>query len=258
MTVVVTETVAAEDAQPADTAEPEEESTTVAATTEGSEVAGTDPIAQMHGLATCLAANGATTDPSAVAPDTGVSADWDDGNNLLVYVEPDASAAEATYTTYYALFEWGFQEGPIVEVWLRAPTDEQLGVLDGCYAGEGLTPPSREASAAAAPNADGEFSSTCDYVLGDFTESASGFRFVADAELQNTGNIGIVVRVMATWKQAGGVPIKVVKTAKVPVNRSKHVGITRVASQDEIDLHQATDQGCKVKATIVDTFGEVK
>ena len=39
----------------------------------------------------------------------------------------------------------------------------------------------------AAPVADGRFSSTCDYVLGDFTESSRGFRFVANADLKNTG-----------------------------------------------------------------------
>ena len=106
----------------------------------------------------------------------------------------------------------------------------------------------------AAPVADGRFGSTCDYVLGDFTESARGFRFVANADLKNTGEIGIVVRLAAQWKQGGKGPIKVVKTVKVPIGRTKNVGITRIATADEIDLHQATDQGCTVKASIIDTF----
>jgi hypothetical protein len=42
---------------------------------------------------------------------------------------------------------------------------------------------------------------------------------VADAELHNTGNIGIVVRVTATWKQAGSRPIRMAKKAKVGINQ---------------------------------------
>ena len=136
-----------------------------------------------------------------------------------------------------------------------ARADELLGRSEAGEAkapDEGATPEAEPTQAA--PVADGRFSSTCDYVLGDFTESSRGFRFVANANLKNTGEIGIVVRLAAQWKQGGKGPIKVVKIVKVPVGRTQNVGITRIATGDEIDLHQATDQGCTVKASIIDTL----
>lgn len=113
----------------------------------------------------------------------------------------------------------------------------------------------------AAPDPDASYSASCDYLLGDFTESKSGFRFVGDARVQNTGNIGIVSRVRAKWLLAGGDEVTAQKRVRVRPGKSKRVGLLRVATQDQIDRHQSlglTTQSCKVKATIVDTFGQVK
>jgi hypothetical protein len=106
------------------------------------------------------------------------------------------------------------------------------------------------------PNPDAHLEGQCDYVLGDFTEGASGFRFIAGADIENTGNIGAVVRVTVTWNQLGDAPIKMVKRVKVWPTASRSVQFKKVASQDQIDLHQSANGKCDVAATIVDTFGE--
>jgi hypothetical protein len=108
------------------------------------------------------------------------------------------------------------------------------------------------------PNPDGTFTSQCDYLLGDFSESRSGYRFVADARLRNTGNVGIIATATATWAQIGGQPIRERKRIRVPVGRAKTARFLRVASSDEIDRHQSADSGCQVNVRIVDTFGPVR
>jgi hypothetical protein len=106
------------------------------------------------------------------------------------------------------------------------------------------------------PNPDASYESNCAYVLGDFSESSSGFRFLATADVENTGNIGVVLRVTATWNQLGGAPVRMMKTVKIRRTASRSVPFARVASSDEIDRHQSADGKCKVKAKIVDTFGK--
>jgi len=108
------------------------------------------------------------------------------------------------------------------------------------------------------PAPDGTFTSSCTYVLGDFTQTKDGYRFLADAQLENTGNIGTVDKVTATWLLAGGEKITKHKTVRVKPGKSKQVGLSRVASIDEIDRHQAMNAGekCSVDVTMIDTFGE--
>ena len=109
------------------------------------------------------------------------------------------------------------------------------------------------------PNPNAKYGHSCDYVLGDFTESSSGYRFLADANLKNVGNVGLQVKATAVWFLAGGGSIKQSKTVNVPLGGEKRVGFMEVASQDEIDRHQAlgfSQKTCTVKAAIVDTFGE--
>ena len=110
-----------------------------------------------------------------------------------------------------------------------------------------------------APKPDGTYTSSCDYILGDFTESETGLRFVADARLRNNGNVGTVTRVTARWFLAGGEEIKDQRSVRVAPGRARRVGFVEVATQDQIDLHQAlgySQKTCTVKAAIVDTFGE--
>ena len=112
------------------------------------------------------------------------------------------------------------------------------------------------------PSPDGTYTSSCDYVLGDFTEgSDTGFRFIADAQLENTGNVGTVTRVVAEWYLSGGDSVKETKTVKMKSGASKRVGMTVPATSDQIDRHQALGfdaETCKVTATMVKTFGAPK
>jgi hypothetical protein len=119
--------------------------------------------------------------------------------------------------------------------------------------------PSPTADAPPAANPAGTYSHSCDYVLGDFSENtASGFRFVAQAVIHNTGNIGTVDLVTARWFQAGTSPVVATKTVQVKAGASKRVGLTEQVSQNEIDLIQSLgyDSNCTVKVSIGDTFGE--
>ena len=89
--------------------------------------------------------------------------------------------------------------------------------------------------------------------------SSYGFenaRVVADARVHNTGNVGIIVRVRATWDRAGEGPIKVVKTTRIPIGGRKAVHLKKHIDQGTIESIQSADGRCKVKATIADTFGE--
>lgn len=111
----------------------------------------------------------------------------------------------------------------------------------------------------AGPEPDDEYIDSCDYLLGDDSEyTARGYRFVAGTDIDNTGNVGIVVKVTAKWKQLGANPVTVTKTAKVKYGESKSVQITKPVGGPEIEAIQAVqDAGnyCSVKGTIVDTFG---
>lgn len=114
------------------------------------------------------------------------------------------------------------------------------------------------AEGAATPEPDAKYDSRCNYILGDFTESASGYRFVADAQIRNTGNIGIIARATAIWDQIGTDAVKATKTIRVPTGKTRKVQFTVVAAQSQIDLHQSAEAECRVRVSIVDTFGEAR
>jgi hypothetical protein len=105
-----------------------------------------------------------------------------------------------------------------------------------------------------------QYDSDCDYVLGPLTNLQFHPRFLGDARIRNTGNVGLVVNVVATWAQAGSPPVAEKKRVRIPFGGRKVVRFNRAASQEELDLHQAVDRypACKVRATIIDTFGSVR
>ncbi len=75
------------------------------------------------------------------------------------------------------------------------------------------------------PKPDGTYTSSCDYVLGDFSSNtSSGFRFVATATAKNTGNIGTVLQMKAQWFQVGTKPVLRTKKVKVGPGRSSASG----------------------------------
>src|SRR5699024_4225473 len=135
--------------------------------------------------------------------------------------------------------------------------DEASSADDASAASASPTDPPTEEYVA--PQPDGTYTSSCDYLLGDFTESESGFRFVADAQLRNTGNIGTITKVTVKWFLAGGDKIKEQKKVRMKPGTSRRVGFKHIATADEIDRHQAlgySGKTCVVKAALVDTFGE--
>lgn len=119
-------------------------------------------------------------------------------------------------------------------------------------------PPPPTAAAAVQPKADARLNGKCAYLLGDFTESARGYRFVSSATVRNTGNIGVVVRFETTWRQAGGPAIRRHKDVRVPRGKSRFVNLNVIVSQDQISQIQAVpyDSQCGWKGTIMRYFGK--
>jgi hypothetical protein len=111
------------------------------------------------------------------------------------------------------------------------------------------------------PDPEGKFTHACDYILGDFTDyTPTGYRFIAGANVRNTGNVGIVVRVFASWRQLGTSPITDARTVRVPYGESRNVNFTKDVSSNNIDLIQAAlgnGPDCSVKVTIISSFGVV-
>jgi hypothetical protein len=81
---------------------------------------------------------------------------------------------------------------------------------------------------------------------------------VGDAYLKNTGNIGTVYEVRATWFLAGRQSVKEMRSVQIEPGRSKRVGITVPVTGDQIDSHQSMNAGkaCQVKVAYVDTLGQ--
>ena len=84
-----------------------------------------------------------------------------------------------------------------------------------------------------------------------------------NANVNNTGNIGITVTVTMTWPQSGRAPIKMTKksvrvdygqTLSLPFNRP--VNQAQLASFKDWQDHQ-NEQGCTYSGTITSTFGAV-
>lgn len=122
--------------------------------------------------------------------------------------------------------------------------------------------PSGTTEPAPAPSPDGKFTHSCDMLLNsDFESSVSGW-LVADAELKNTGNVGIKLNVKAVWKQAGSNPIVNVKKVRLGYGHHRAVHFKVPISTDQVDAYQSApgyfnDNACSVNATITSNFGRV-
>jgi hypothetical protein len=143
-------------------------------------------------------------------------------------------------------------------------TDEGQDVQQEDEASEGDEDSTESAPAEPEANPDGDFDSTCDLALNsDFDEILSGGPvgwLVADAELHNTGNVGIVVRVTATFKQAGSRPTRLVKKARIPYGKRRNIHFKKPVSQEEADAFQGAPgyfdgNACSVQAKITSSFG---
>ncbi len=149
---------------------------------------------------------------------------------------------------------------------LTACGTEKTGSLTTGTAASGGAASTAEPSAttepAPAPNPDGKFTHSCDMLLNsDFESSVSGW-LVADAELKNTGNVGLKFNVKAVWKQAGSNPIVKVKHVRLGYGHHRAVHFKVPISTDQVDAYQSApgyfnDNTCSVNATITSNFGRV-
>jgi len=158
----------------------------------------------------------------------------------------------------------GFVLGLLVAAIGAVATTDQDGTEDVSDRSEAVeiseptAPPSPSPSPSPtteAPDPDAEYSSSCDYILGDFTENTrTGYRFIAGADVENTGNVDITVEMVASFEQLGGAPIRLTEEAGLRVGQSRSIQVTEPVGSDEIDLVQsAQDDGefCKVVVRLV-------
>lgn len=109
----------------------------------------------------------------------------------------------------------------------------------------------------ATPNPSGTFDGTCNYLLGNFTEGTeAGYKLVAGGTIENTGNVGVVATARARWTMLGGEPVTQTRKVRLRRGQSKEIQMRVLATQAQIDAHQAADGKCKTDVTIVDTFGK--
>lgn len=124
------------------------------------------------------------------------------------------------------------------------------------------TEPEPEEEPAPTPDPAGTYTSSCDYVLGDFTSmTKTGYRFIADAQIKNAGNIGTVYKVHGVWFLSGGGKVTGSKQVRLQPGKRARVGITVPVNNDQLDRHQALGYDsptCKVRVEMVDTFGEAQ
>jgi hypothetical protein len=146
---------------------------------------------------------------------------------------------------------------------LTACGTEKSGTLTTGAAASGAVSaaePSGTTEPAPAASPDGKFTHSCDMLLNsDFESVVSGW-LVADAELKNTGNVGIKVNVKAVWKQAGSNPIVKVKKVRLGYGHHRAVHFKVPISTDQVDAYQSApgyfnDSACGVNATITSNFG---
>jgi len=93
-------------------------------------------------------------------------------------------------------------------------------------------------------NAAGTFEHRCAYLLGDFSETASGYRFVGDVDVNNTGLRPLWATVTMKWEQIGTAPVSEFQRVGVGVGKSKHLTFERIANADSIDRHQKAEGEC--------------
>ena len=84
-----------------------------------------------------------------------------------------------------------------------------------------------------------------------------------DAEVKNTGNIGITVTVTVTWPQLGRTPIKMTKNGvHVDHGQTAHVPFERPVNQNQLTnfkdwQNQQSEEGCTYNGTMINIFGAV-
>ena len=135
--------------------------------------------------------------------------------------------------------------------------------LGGQYLGPGASPaaPSSPPPAAApAPNPQGTYSGSCNYLLGSSPATGTAVA-VGEIDLTNTGNIGEVTKARITWPQEGFAPLRETRTVHVAAGTTKRVSFSMPLSSNQISALQAWQtghnyaDGCTYRATITGTYG---
>lgn len=125
-------------------------------------------------------------------------------------------------------------------------------------AASGSTSPAPQAS----PNPDASYQGSCDYTLS--SSIYGNDHLIGEVDQDNTGNIGVVVRVRITWPQEGAPPITARKTVQLPYGASNkpvrfHVPVA--SGGNVINQLQSWQEnhnfknGCTYHATILRTYG---
>lgn len=107
------------------------------------------------------------------------------------------------------------------------------------------------------PTPKGTARTSCDYLLGD-SDGNSGYKFTVDAVLKNTGDVGIVAELKATWRLSGGGKVTKTEDERVKAGKTKNVSFSVPSTVDQILSYQQIDESlgnaCSVKVSIVDSF----
>ncbi|MPZ27559.1 MAG: hypothetical protein GEV12_14415 [Micromonosporaceae bacterium] len=108
----------------------------------------------------------------------------------------------------------------------------------------------------AAPEPDGTTSGSCDLLL--FTGPNDQSEFAASVDVENTGNIGIKVKVIVSFDQLGRDDYVLKDTVKVKPGDVESVNLSEFITHDEVARHQDGGYECRIDGELVDTFGEVQ
>jgi hypothetical protein len=127
-----------------------------------------------------------------------------------------------------------------------------------------LAAPSSAPAPAPAPTAspNGTVTGSCDVSLSDNSVSGQDY-LTADVQVQNTGNVGAVIKVTVGWPQQGFDDIKKSKRVRVPFGATKTVHLNHPASTQQIsNFHDAQlassgNDVCHYRGDLVGTFGPV-
>lgn len=125
------------------------------------------------------------------------------------------------------------------------------------------SPSTRSSSPAAnnGPDPKAKLTGTCDYSLSDTLGGRD--TFTAEIDVKNTGNIGVKVKVSASWPQFGFAPLKSTRTVTVPYHKTVTVQLRHSATSTQTlrlqswQEHHDMEDGCKYHGEILETAGQL-
>jgi hypothetical protein len=126
-----------------------------------------------------------------------------------------------------------------------------------------LAAPSSAPAPAPTASPNGTVTGSCDVSLSDNSVSGQDY-LTADVQVQNTGNLGAVIKVTVGWPQQGFDDIKKSKTVHVPFGATKTVHLNHPASSQQIrnfqdaELASSGNDVCHYRGDLVGTFGPVQ